>query len=83
MSLVASGRDLATIKVNRQRKVALVGELARLFFDPIVQSPPFMDHDDRGKRPFAFGRVEDGFNRVAITLKGDVFGGGGEQRNCH
>ena len=37
-----------------------------------------MDNDDRGERPFAFGRVRDGFNSVAFTLEGDFFGSGGK-----
>jgi hypothetical protein len=75
MCFVTSCGDLSTIKINCQYQISLVRQLARLFFDPVVQSPPLVNDDDRRERAFAFGHVSDGLDRVAVALEADIFRG--------
>src|SRR6266404_5882817 len=76
MGLFGSSSDFAAIKIEGQRGIALIGEFRGLLFDPIVESPELVDHDDTGERSYAFGSVEDCFYCVVATLVGNVFGGG-------
>src|SRR5581483_9917804 len=61
------------IQINRERDVALVSQLRRLFLHPIIQAPPLMNDDESRERPLARWRVQhagDGF--VAALYETDL-----------
>ena len=81
---VGSGRNFAAIEIDGERDVSLVGEFRSLVFHPIVQTPPFVDDDQRGERAFSCGRVENTLHGFVAAFVGDGLavggeGGGGEQ----
>ena len=85
---VGSGRDLAAIEIDGERDIALISELRRLVLHPVVQSPPFVNDDQRRERAFACGRVKNSLHSFVAAFVGDGLalggeGGGGEQMmNC-
>jgi len=72
--------DLAAIQIDRQRDVALAGELFGLLLHPVVQSPPLVDHDERWKRPFAGRSVENSVDGVVAGFVGNSLAIDGEGR---
>ena len=86
MSLVGRGGNFAPIEIDSERDIALVGKFRCLLLDPIVQSPPFVNHDDRGEWAFALGSVENSLHGFVATLVRDGFAIGGEgghgKRKC-
>jgi hypothetical protein len=66
-------RHFAAIEIDRQGDISLVGKFAGLFFHPVVQSPVFVNHDERGKWPFANGSVENSVDGFLAGFVGDGF----------
>src|ERR1700733_12963138 len=79
---VGRGGDLAAIEINRKRFIALVGEFGGLVFHPVVQSPPFVDDDQRRKRALAGRSVEHALHGFVAAFVGDGFAVGGEGGEC-
>ena len=81
MRLLRCGRDLSTIQIDGQRRITLVRQLRCLLFDPVVEPPPFVDHDNSGERPLACRRVKHRLDGFIATLIGDAFAVCGESGN--
>ena len=86
VSHVGSSRDFAAIEIDGERDVSLVSEFRSLIFHPVVQSPPFVDDDQRGERAFSCGRVKNTLHGFVAAFVGDGLavgseGGGGEQND--
>src|SRR5208282_272645 len=73
--------DLAAIQIDRQRDVSLAGKLLGLLLHPVVQSPPLVNHDQRRKRPFAGGSVQNSTDGLVTRLVGNGLANGGESRH--
>ena len=84
ISCASSGvvATFAAIEIDGQRHVALVGQLRGLLFHPVVQSPPFVNDDERGKRAFARGRVENALARFRRRFCRRRLAFGGEGGNA-
>jgi hypothetical protein len=82
VSHVGSGGDLAAIEIDRQGHVTLVGQLRGLFFHPVIEAPPFVNHNECGERPFARRRVEHALHGFVAAFVGDSLAVGGECGNC-
>ena len=69
---------LAAIKINRKRSVSLAGKFGCLFFHPIIETPPFVNHDDGWKGTVAGRCVEDALHSLVAALIRNSFAVGGE-----
>jgi len=75
---VRRGSDLAAIKVHGERDIALVGEFGGLLFYPVIQSPPFVDHDEGRERALSGRCVQHAGHGIVAGFVGDRFTVGGQ-----
>lgn len=66
--------DFATVEINRERDVALAGEKRCLLFDPVVQSPPFMNDNDCGMDSGRGRKVQQSVDGFVSAGKRDICG---------
>lgn len=76
-------RHLAAIEVDGESNLALIRKLGCLFLHPVVQSPIFMNQDDRGEWTVSRWGLEKALDGFIVALVGDSFtvgcsGDGGE-----
>jgi len=78
MGFVGGSGNFSPIEINRQRRVTSVGQLRGLLLDPIIQSPIFVDDQQRRKRAFTLGSVQDPLHGFIAALVGNSLAAGGE-----
>jgi hypothetical protein len=67
---------LPAVEVHGQSHIALRREFFRLLFHPVIQAPPFMDHDDGSVRAGRIGKSEKTADGIIATLEFDRLGFG-------
>jgi len=83
MGFVGGSGNFSPIEINRQRRVTSVGQLRGLLLDPIIQSPIFVDDQQRRKRAFTLGSVQDPLHGFIAALVGNSLAAGGESGDGH
>jgi len=75
---IGRGCDCAAIPIDGQRQAALVCEAHSLILHPIIQAPPFVNHDQRGVGAcFGRGCVENALDGLVAALVGHGLAVGG------